>query len=60
MIPITKFILKKCLIPVQYFKFKVISWLTHDDMEFELELKGPFWVEISLMHIIIVVVVVVV
>ena len=19
----------------------------HDDMEFELELKGPFWVEIS-------------
>ena len=21
--------------------------LTHDDMEFELELKGTFWVEIS-------------
>ena len=47
MIPIYKFILKKCLRPIRYFKFKAISWLTHDDMEFELKLKGPFWVEIS-------------
>ena len=31
MIPIPKFILKKCLRPIQY-----------DDMEFELKLKGPF------------------
>ena len=26
---------------------KQFHWLTHDDMEFKLELKGPFWVEIS-------------
>ena len=25
---------------------KQFHWLTHDDMEFELGLKGPFWVEI--------------
>ena len=41
MIPIPKLILKKCLRPIQYFKFKAIS-LTHDDMEFDLNLKGPF------------------
>ena len=23
------------------------NWITHGDMEFELVLKGPFWVEIS-------------
>ena len=42
MIPIPKFILKKCLRPIQYLKLKQFHWLTHDDMEFELELKGPF------------------
>ena len=43
MIPIPKFILKKCLRPIWYFKFKAISLaITHDVMEFELELKGPF------------------
>ena len=45
MIPIPRFILKKCLRPIRYFKVKEISlanWLTHDDMEFELELKCPF------------------
>ena len=42
MIPIPKFILKNCLRPILYFKFKEVSLLTHDDMEFELELKGPF------------------
>ena len=42
MIPIPKFILKKCLRPIRYFKFKEIHWLSHDDMEFELDLKGPF------------------
>ena len=47
MIPIPKLILKKCLRPIRYFKFKEFHWLTHDDMEFELNLKGPFWVEIS-------------
>ena len=42
MLPIPKFILKKCLRPIQYFKFKQFHWLTHDDMEFEPKLKGPF------------------
>ena len=42
MIPILKFILKKCLRPIWYCKFKSISLVTHDDMEFELELKVPF------------------
>ena len=42
MIPIPKFILKKCLRPIRYFNLKQFHWLTHDDMEFELELKGPF------------------
>ena len=42
MIPILKFILKNGLIPIQYFKFKEIHWVTHDEMEFELWLKGPF------------------
>ena len=42
MIPIPKFILKICLRPIWYFKFKQFHWLTHDDMEFELVLKGPF------------------
>ena len=42
MIPIPKFILKICLRPIQYFKFKEFHWLKHDDMEFELELKGSF------------------
>ena len=39
MIPIPKFILKKCLRPIN---LKQFHWLTHDDMEFELSLKGPF------------------
>ena len=47
MIPIPKFILKICLGPIQYSNLKQFHWLTHDDMEFELELKGPFRVEIS-------------
>ena len=43
MIPIPNFILKKCLRPIRYFKFKLqFHWLTHVDMEFELELKDPF------------------
>ena len=42
MIPIPKFILKNCLRPTQYFKFKTISLGNNDDMEFEIELKGPF------------------
>ena len=42
MIPIPKFILKICLIPIQYFNLKQFHWLTHDAMEFELWLKDPF------------------
>ena len=41
MVPIPKFILKICLRLIRDFKFKEML-LTHDDMEFELELKGPF------------------
>ena len=40
MIPIPKFILKKCLRPIS--NLKQFHWITHDDMEFELVLKGPF------------------
>ena len=47
MIPISKFILKKCLRPIRYFNLNKFHWLTHADMEFELRLKGPFRVEIS-------------
>ena len=47
MIPIPKFILKNCLRPISISNLKQFHWLTHDDMEFELKLKGPFWVEIS-------------
>ena len=48
MIPIPKFILKKCLSPrYGISNLKQFHWLTHDDMEFQLDLKGPFWVEIS-------------
>ena len=39
--------IKKCLRPIRYFNLKQFNWLTYDDMEFELELKGPFLVEIS-------------
>ena len=43
MIPIPKFILKICLRPIWYFSnLMKFHWLTHDDMEFELVLKGPF------------------
>ena len=42
MIPIPQFILKKCLRAIRYFKFKSIHWITHDNMEFEFDLKGPF------------------
>ena len=42
MIPIPNFLLKKCLRPIWYFKFKAISLATHDDMEFVLVLEGPF------------------
>ena len=42
MIPISKFILKNCLRPIRYFKFKAISLAKHDGIEFELELKGSF------------------
>ena len=42
MIPIPKFILKRGLRSIWYFKFKAFHWITHNDMEFELELKGPF------------------
>ena len=41
MIPIPKFILKKCLRP-SILNLKQFHWLTQDDMEFELELKDPF------------------
>ena len=48
MIPIPKFILKICLRPMyDISNLKQFHWLTHDDMEFELWLKGPFCVEIS-------------
>ena len=30
-----------------YTVFQIFHWLTYDDMEFESELNGPFWVEIS-------------
>ena len=39
MIPIPKFILKKCYGILDLKKF---HWITHDDMEFESKLKGPF------------------
>ena len=42
MIPNPKFILKRCLRPIEYLNLKKFHWLTHDDMEFELEIKGPF------------------
>ena len=42
MIHIPKFILKKCLRPIRYSNLKQFHWLKHDDMEFELKLKGPF------------------
>ena len=43
MIPIPKFILKNCLRPIYSISnLKQFHWLTHDDMKFELELKGPF------------------
>ena len=42
MIPIPKFILKKCLDLYSISNLKQFHWLTHDDMEFELWLKGPF------------------
>ena len=42
-IPIPKFILKFCLRPSDSISNKnQLHWLTHDEMEFELELKGPF------------------
>ena len=40
MIPIPKFILKKCLRPIS--NLKQFHWITHDDMEFESKLKCPF------------------
>ena len=40
MIPILKFILKKCL-RYGISNLKQFHWITHDDMELELELKGP-------------------
>ena len=42
MIPILKFILKNCLRPIRISNLKQFHWLIHDDMEFELELTGPF------------------
>ena len=42
MIPIPKFILKFCLNLYGISNLNQFHWLTHDDMEFELELKGPF------------------
>ena len=42
MIPIPKFILKKCLRLYSLSNLKQFHWLTHDNMEFELELKGSF------------------
>ena len=34
-IPIPKFILKKCLRPIGISNLKQFHWLTNDDMEFE-------------------------
>ena len=42
MIPIPKFILKKCLRPIEYLNLNKFHWLTHDDIKFELKLKGRF------------------
>ena len=42
MIPIPKIILKLYLRPIGISNLKQLHWLTHDDIEFELRLKGPF------------------
>ena len=42
MIPIPKFILKSVEDLYGISNLKQFHWLTHDDMEFELKLKGPF------------------
>ena len=47
MIAIPKFILKKCLRPIRYFKFKSISLANTWWHGIWIMVKGPFWVEIS-------------
>ena len=47
MITIPKFILKSVKYLYGVSNLKKFHLLTHDDMEFELKLEGPFWVEIS-------------
>ena len=47
MIPIPKFILKKCLRPIWYFKFKAISLANTWWHGIWVKVKRPFWVEIS-------------
>ena len=42
MIPIAKFILKKCLRPIRISNLNKFHWLTHDDMEFDVKLNDPF------------------
>ena len=47
MIPIPKFILKKCLRPIRHFKFKAISLANAWWHGIWVKVKDPFWVEIS-------------